>query len=83
MSSFAPAILRLPDVLRRNGMSRSTIYARIANGEFPAPVSIGTRAVGWPAHEIDAIINARIAGKSDDEIRSLVAKLEDARKAAA
>ncbi len=43
-------------------------------------VSLGANSVGWPLHEIDAIIAARVAGKSDDEIRLLVSELETARK---
>ena len=46
-------------------------------------VSLGPRCVGWPAHEVAALNAARIAGKTDDEIRALVLKLEAARKAAA
>jgi prophage regulatory protein len=38
--------------------------------------------VGWPSCEVDALIVARIAGKTDAEIRSLVVKLEAARKTA-
>jgi prophage regulatory protein len=45
-------------------------------------VQIGPRAVGWPSCEVAAINAARIAGKSDVEIRALVAKLEAARKSA-
>jgi len=41
------------------------------------------RATGTPDNEVDALIAARIAGKTDEEIRALVAKLEAARKAAA
>jgi hypothetical protein len=42
-------ILRLPDVKRSTGLSRSTIYLRIAQGTFPKPVSLGGRApwAGW------------------------------------
>jgi prophage regulatory protein len=36
--------------------------------------------VGWPASEVAAINDARIAGHPDDEIRALVVKLEAARK---
>jgi prophage regulatory protein len=46
-------------------------------------VSLGGRAVGWPANEVAALNAARIAGKADAEIRVLVAQLEAARKAAA
>lgn len=75
-------ILRLPSVKTESGYSRSTIYLRITQGLWPKPVSLGARAVGWPAHEVGALNAARIAGKSDEEIRALVAKLEAARKAA-
>lgn len=73
-------ILRLPEVKRLTALSRSTLYARIAAGELTKPVALGARAVGWPSIEIEAIIAARIAGKSPEEIRELVAKLHTARK---
>lgn len=77
------SILRLPAVRTSTGLSRSTLYLRIAQGVFPKPVSLGSRAVGWPANEVAALNAARIAGKSDTEIRDLVANLEAARKAVA
>lgn len=73
-------ILRLPIVLRERCRSRSAHYLDIQQGLFTRPVSIGLRAVGWPASELVALNAARIAGKSDEEIRSLVVKLEAARK---
>jgi prophage regulatory protein len=76
-------ILRLPDVKAATGLSRSTLYLRIANGVFPHPVSLGGRAVGWPADEVVALNAARIAGKPDADIRELVTMLEVARKAVA
>ncbi len=75
-------ILRLPAVKSESGLSRSTIYLRIVQGLWTKPVSLGARAVGWPSSEVVAINLARIAGKSDEEIRTLVAKLEAARKIA-
>lgn len=75
-------ILRLPSVKSKTGLSRSTIYLRISQGQWTKPVLLGARAVGWPANEVAAINAARIAGKSDAEIRALVAKLEAARKTA-
>ena len=39
--------LRLPEVRDRTGLSRSTIYVRLAAATFPQPVSLGARAVGW------------------------------------
>jgi prophage regulatory protein len=75
-------MLRLPAVLQRRGRSRSSHYADIQQGLFVKPVKIGSRAAGTPDHEVDALTAARIAGKSDDEIRDLVVMLEAARKAA-
>jgi len=40
-------ILRRQDVEAQIGLSRSTIYQAIADGEFPKPIRIGKRAVGW------------------------------------
>ena len=53
-------ILRLPDVKRTTGLSRSTIYVRIAQGTFPKPVSLGGRAVGWLESEIQEWLQNRI-----------------------
>jgi prophage regulatory protein len=75
-------ILRLPTVLKERGRSRSAHYLDIQQGLFTRPVPIGARAVGWPANELATLNAARIAGKSDDEIRILVAKLETDRKTA-
>lgn len=74
-------ILRLPVVLRERGRSRSAHYLDIKQGLFTKPVPIGARALGWPAGEVTAINAARIAGKTTDEIRALVTKLEAERKA--
>jgi prophage regulatory protein len=73
-------ILRLPVVLKERGRSRSAHYQDIQQGLFTKPVSIGLRAVGWPENEVLALNAARIAGKSNDEIRQLVTKLEATRK---
>lgn len=73
-------IYRLPKVKSVTGLSRSTLYLRIGQGLLTKPVSLGARAVGWPSGDIVAINTARIAGKTDEEIRALVLKLEAARK---
>ena len=41
-------ILRLPEVLRLIGVSRSTLHAMRKAGVFPAPDMLGPRSVGWP-----------------------------------
>lgn len=53
-------ILRLPAVKVATGLSRSTIYARIAEGRFPKPVSLGGRAVGWLEAEVQTWLDERV-----------------------
>ena len=53
-------ILRLPEVKNRTGLSRSSIYLRMANDEFPSPISLGGRSVGWLEQDIDEWIIDRI-----------------------
>ncbi len=53
--------VRLPEVLARTGLSRSTIYVRLEQGRFPRPVSLGSRAVGWVEAEVDEWMCERIA----------------------
>lgn len=45
---------RLPEVMDMTGLSRSSIYLRVSTDEFPKPVKIGRRAVGWPEDTIIA-----------------------------
>ena len=58
--------LRLPEVLARTGLSRSTIYVRLDQGRFPRPVSLGARGVGWIESEVDEWLRARIAASRSD-----------------
>jgi len=53
-------VLRLPAVKARCGLSRSTIYQRVSDGNFPKPVNLGARAVGWLEAEIDAWLAAQV-----------------------
>ena len=76
-------LLRVNDACATTGDRRSTLYVKCKTGLIPKPVSIGGRSKGWPESELHAINRARIAGKSDDEIRVLVQQLEAQRKAAA
>jgi prophage regulatory protein len=59
-------ILRLPQVVEATGETRSTIYKRISEGEFPKPVKLGAKSVGWVEDEIAAYNERRIA-KRDAE----------------
>ncbi len=57
----APTLLRLPQVKAMVGLSRSTLYQRIADGKFPAPINLGARAVAWDSRAVNAWIAERIA----------------------
>ena len=59
--------LRRPEVTARTGLARSTIQVRLAEGRFPRPVSLGSRAVGWIEAEVDEWIRERIAESRDTE----------------
>ena len=74
-------IIRIKEVKSRSGNNASsTIYGRVEDGTLPPPIKIGPRASGWVESEIDSIIDARIEGKSEDEIRELVKNLITKRK---
>jgi len=59
--------------------SNTSIYNAIRAGLFTKPVAIGQRAKAWPDYEVKAIVRARIAGQTDDEIRELVKRLHEKR----
>lgn len=54
-------LLRLPDVRRIVGLSRSEIYRRITLGQFPRSVPLGERARAWDSLEILKFVEQRIA----------------------
>lgn len=69
-------ILRLPDVKRVLGhRADASVYNAIRAGLFTTGVAIGQRAKGWPDYEAQAIATARVAGKTDVDIRELVIAL--------
>ena len=53
-------ILRRPEVETRTGLSRSTLYAQMAEGAFPKPVRLGKRAVGWTESTISEWLDSRV-----------------------
>lgn len=74
-------LLKKPDVLKLTAKSNTTHYNDIKAGLMTPPVRLGENSVAWPCDEIEAINRARIAGKSDDEIKTLVSELINQRKA--
>lgn len=53
-------ILRQPEVSELTGLPRSTLYLRIKQGKFAAPIRLGPRAVGWLREDVDRFIDDRI-----------------------
>jgi prophage regulatory protein len=54
-------LIRVPEVLRRVGFSRTTMYELIKEGRFPDKVIIGARSVAFVESEIDAWIENTIS----------------------
>lgn len=70
------SIWRMPTIKAETGhRSHASIYNAIKEGLFTKPVAIGQRAVGWPSDEVQSINAARIAGKSEADIKQLVIRL--------
>lgn len=76
-------IIRRPELLKRVGLTDSGLDRAIHDGFIPSPIKLSPdpmrRAVGWPAHEVDEIIAARIAGLDPDATRALVANIVERR----
>jgi prophage regulatory protein len=53
-------MIRWPEVHDRVGYCRTNIYYLIQSGDFPAPIKLGSRAVGWLESDIEDWINSRI-----------------------
>lgn len=53
-------ILRFPEVVRKTGYSRSSIQMRVRSGQFPKPIAIGPRAVGFVEHEVTGWLKKQI-----------------------
>mgnify|MGYP001481571944 CR=1 FL=1 len=57
----ADRIVRLKTVLSRTGLSRSTIYRKIAEGTFPPQIKISINGAGWKESDIDRWIADPVA----------------------
>jgi prophage regulatory protein len=55
------SILRLPEVEKRTGLRRASIYRRAAAGTFPKPIRMGPNSTGWLESEIDGFIAEAVA----------------------
>lgn len=70
------SIWRMSEVKAETGhRSHASIYNAVREGLFTRGIAIGQRAKGWPDYEVSQINAARIAGKTEAEIRELVTRL--------
>lgn len=75
-------LMKAEEVAACFAVRRETVYRLIKRGLLTSPVKVTDRASRWPEAEINAVVAARIAGKTDAQIKSLVQSLTKARQAA-
>ena len=51
-------VVRLPEVLLRVGVSRTTLYTMVRDGRFPAPLHLSTRIRGWRLSSVEAFLSS-------------------------
>jgi prophage regulatory protein len=61
MSNLSQKLLRLPQVKQTTGLSKTTIYARIAEGNFPKQIPLGPRLVVWVESDIQNWISEQVS----------------------
>lgn len=57
-------VIKLKDVINTTGLSRSSIYAYMAKGEFPKPIQLGPRAVAWIEEEVQGWLQMRLDARN-------------------
>ncbi len=62
-------VIRLPEVIRITGLSRSTIYLHMSKGNFPPSISLGERAVGWLEKDVEQWLHERVSASQHWEAR--------------
>ena len=73
--NYTPKLLRRPEVLTLISRSKSSLQLDEKAGLFCPPISIGYRAVAYLHHEVQAVIQARIEGKTPENIKQFVSAL--------
>jgi len=59
-------IIRLPQVIQKTGLSRSSIYSATADKAFPAQLKLTQRSSGWLESEVDQWISDRVADRDSE-----------------
>ncbi|MAZ65496.1 MAG: transcriptional regulator [Kangiellaceae bacterium] len=75
MTSTPLKYLRKKDVLKQSAIGSTSLYYEVQEGTFPPPVPLGARAVGYLEHEVQAILAAKAAGYTPDQLKALVQQL--------
>ncbi|MEZ9518260.1 AlpA family transcriptional regulator [Vibrio splendidus] len=64
-------LMRLKEVIQVTGISRSSLYKYLNEGQFPPPVSLGVRSVTWVDHEIQTWITTKMSQRNNKAIQTL------------
>ena len=80
MNTTQPKLIRRTEVLNLTARSKSSLFLDEQSGLMPPAISIGDRSVAYLQHEIEAVIQARIEGKTNEQIKALVQELIKQRK---
>ncbi len=59
MKDSLNSVLRMPQVMVVTGLSRTSIWRRLKEGDFPRPIRLGPNAVGWKLRDIELWIETR------------------------
>ena len=77
-------LYRIDEIMQLAGFkTKQTVYNWMRDEIFPRQFKWGERAVRWPANEVHAVMDARRAGKTSEEIRALVRRLHAKRTCSA
>lgn len=69
MPDATDRIIRLRTVLDRTGLSRSTVYRKIAEGTFPSQIRISVHGAGWRESAINRWIEDPVGWRIDSEAK--------------
>ena len=69
---MSETLLRLPQVMKRTGLGRSSIYAGMRNNIFPKPIKLGKRAIAWTKSSIDNWIDECIKNSRSDKTKRAI-----------
>ena len=64
------SVLKLPFVIQKTGLSRSTIYSLISKKEFPDPIKLSQRSVGWVESEVESWLETKLLSTRRETIDS-------------